>query len=1175
MEELALHIRKHHLIFLTETRTNDLDRVLQFLPHHVSIGKTVVPDEHNGRKGYGVALLAASNIAESLTLTGISERTQTVWAKCGRNIFGADRDITLCAVYIPPESRGDRSETENQYAHLGDEIHQALTDTPHLIACGDFNAHIGCLDEINDTHFDALAAHPQLIRRRDTRCTQTNRAGKFLIDIASNLDCILTTGRTPGDTGQPTFVGYDKQSKSRPDHVLVSKTLFGRVHHTQIDTPCWLDHCFQSVTFATDTRTSDVDMRLHHDPVCGPEGHFLRWKPHRAADYVAYLEQDTPAKQRLYRAIDNEDVEQTWSSFKSWLFDAALQTGMTTSGTHSHLRPAQQERAAWFDDLCQQKKQAVLDAAMRGEDSHVRDQLLREYKAETQRCKRRYTNSRHNTFLKKLFDKDPTVHKMLKKPTIKHVTPVAESSWHNHLHNVFRQTPVSQPGNNANQTGNMQQRPVRRWTGTVSAMDHLVPLGRRHSNAQPPGPHPFNMPDDNELLTLVANYISGMNTSSSPGFDTITPTFIKCAYKRVPKQQGRGWENINVLAPHIAALFKLLITKTSVPRSWKEAKLTPIHKKGPVTNPGNYRMIAVSGTLYRLYANLLRSMIQDWCIQHNKIPDTQYGFYPGRSTLQPLFILRHLKHAAQKMQTGSSRLYTAFIDFKQAYDSIPRGKLWDHLHNCQMPSHILSILKDLYHADEYTLLDGDKTASVQPSFGVKQGCPLSPLLFAIYLNDIDSVADGVQGALTGTPNFLVTHMLFADDLSLMSNGPDHLQTMLNKLRVYAQRKSLTVNTQKSEVMCFNSNTDNLPPLYFDGTQLPYTDSFKYLGMICDKNINLSTAAEAALRPFTAGTFRVKKFVQENDLAHRLHAHMWLLKTYAIPAGMYASQIWATPCLQQGRDMDNPLQKWLLTVLKRILGVRDTTPSWCVMRECGLEPLQFNWFRAAMRLYNSLTQCNSSTAKKILQADIQLSTQSNDCWSSHVLSAMDGLTQSYIFKQKLQSCEPIDLSRFVVDLRERHLEYWAPFSDTHPREHNSKRLTYHQWCALPTNRAQVTRSPYSLPKYMHLDLPRDVIRSVARFRLRVHTLRHETATWNHTSSPACDICDADDDVQDEQHVLFHCTHPQVVSLRTKYTSLFPPAGPHDVSSFLSQNNNKLFFFLHELLAFYEQASSRTS
>jgi len=77
--------------------------------------------------------------------------------------------------------------------------------------------------------------------------------------------------------------------------------------------------------------------------------------------------------------------------------------------------------------------------------------------------------------------------------------------------------------------------------------------------------------------------------------------------------------------------------------------------------------------------------------------------------------------------------------------------------------------------------------------------------------------------------------------------------------------------------------------------------------------------------------------------------MRLLKTYAIPAGTYASQVWATPMLHQGKRMDNPLQKWLVTVLKRIQLVKDTTPSWCVTRECGLEPLQFNWFRVAVRL----------------------------------------------------------------------------------------------------------------------------------------------------------------------------------------------------------------------------------
>ncbi len=158
-----------------------------------------------------------------------------------------------------------------------------------------------------------------------------------------------------------------------------------------------------------------------------------------------------------------------------------------------------------------------------------------------------------------------------------------------------------------------------------------------------------------------------------------------------------------------------------------------------------------------------------------------------------------------------------------------------------------------------------------------------------------------------------------------------------------------------------------------------TDSFKYLGMVCDRHINLNTAADAALHPFTAVTFRIRQFIREHDLTNRLHICMWLLKTYAIPAGMYASQVWATLFLRQGKEMDNPFQKWLMIVLKRILMVKDTTPSWCVMRECGLEPLQFNWFWAAVRLYNALIQSNSSTARKILHADMQLSSRCDDFW----------------------------------------------------------------------------------------------------------------------------------------------------------------------------------------------------
>jgi len=85
---------------------------------------------------------------------------------------------------------------------------------------------------------------------------------------------------------------------------------------SEIQKAHWLDHCSQTITFATDAHNYDVDVRLHHDTLHGPEGHFLRWKPGKAADYhrhdVAHLELDTPARQKLYRAIHNENVEQAW-----------------------------------------------------------------------------------------------------------------------------------------------------------------------------------------------------------------------------------------------------------------------------------------------------------------------------------------------------------------------------------------------------------------------------------------------------------------------------------------------------------------------------------------------------------------------------------------------------------------------------------------------------------------------------------------------------------------------------------------------------------------------------------------------------------------------------------------------------------------------------------------------
>jgi hypothetical protein len=88
----------------------------------------------------------------------------------------------------------------------------------------------------------------------------------------------------------------------------------------------------------------------------------------------------------------------------------------------------------------------------------------------------------------------------------------------------------------------------------------------------------------------------------------------------------------------------------------------------------------------------------------------------------------------------------------------PRQQLWSHLHRSAMPSTLLSVIKHMYENDEYILIVCEKRARVHPTNGVKQRCPLSPLLFSLYINDMGrEISEGIEGAVTGDRVNCVPH----------------------------------------------------------------------------------------------------------------------------------------------------------------------------------------------------------------------------------------------------------------------------------------------------------------------------------------------------------------------------------------------------------------------------------
>ena len=136
----------------------------------------------------------------------------------------------------------------------------------------------------------------------------------------------------------------------------------------------------------------------------------------------------------------------------------------------------------------------------------------------------------------------------------------------------------------------------------------------------------------------------------------------------------------------------------------------------------------------------------------------------------------------------------------------------------------------MYAKTEYNIkLRGGHLTAINSNLGLKQGDPLSSILFNIYIDDIDLIFDESCSPIE-LQDVRINHSLYADDLSLMSLSRDGLQKCLDKLSEFAKKKHLKVNIQKSKTMTFTKSGKFLKDtFYLDNTALEPVNSFCYLG----------------------------------------------------------------------------------------------------------------------------------------------------------------------------------------------------------------------------------------------------------------------------------------------------------------------------------------------------------
>jgi len=139
-------------------------------------------------------------------------------------------------------------------------------------------------------------------------------------------------------------------------------------------------------------------------------------------------------------------------------------------------------------------------------------------------------------------------------------------------------------------------------------------------------------------------------------------------------------------------------------------------------------------------------------------------------------------------------------------------------------------------------------------------------------------------------------------------------------------------------------------------------------------------------------------------------------------------------------------------------------------------------------------------------------------------------------------------------------------------HNNKLATYHSCLPLrPFSRNECM--PINVPRYIHLDLSKHVMRNVSRLRLRAHTLKVEEAAWLEDGSRECDQCPGEDEhVQNNAHALLFCQDHRVCELREHFSFLFSPflrtfQQPNPFCCNRSTTNLFMIFFLSRTIDFF--------
>ena len=168
-------------------------------------------------------------------------------------------------------------------------------------------------------------------------------------------------------------------------------------------------------------------------------------------------------------------------------------------------------------------------------------------------------------------------------------------------------------------------------------------------------------------------------------------------------------------------------TKEKIDKEALQARVVHLYKKGNTSDMANYRPISLLNTLYKIFASIIQNGLASGIDKH--MLNTQYGFRKARSTQHAIHIIRRILEAGE---STTNKLLLVLLDWEKAFDKLTREGLFTALEN--LPPKIIRIIQAIYANPEFQVeIEGEASTWKAQATGIRQGCPLSPYLFIIYM----------------------------------------------------------------------------------------------------------------------------------------------------------------------------------------------------------------------------------------------------------------------------------------------------------------------------------------------------------------------------------------------------------------------------------------------------------